>query len=77
MIEDREGTETSGMRVEPVTEVGEVDTVIGTLAWLELVAWEEVPTFVGGEGPRGRSLWQFPNSPGRQQEHLRHLAVPL
>ena len=40
----------------------------------------------GREGPRGRSLWQFPNSTGRQreqgvlflsQEHLRHLAVPL
>ena len=40
---------------------------------------------VGG-GPRGRELWQFPESPGRQreqrvpfltQEHLKHLAVPL
>ena len=67
-------------------QAGEVDTVIGTLVWPELDACEVVPTFVGGEGPQGRSLWQFPNSPGRQreqgmlfltQEHLRHLAVPL
>ena len=39
-----------------MTEAGEVDTVIGTLGWPELDAWEVVPTFVEGEGPRGRSL---------------------
>jgi len=44
-----------------------------------------VLTLAGGEGSHARSLWQFPNSPGRQQEqrvlfltheYLRHLAVP-
>ena len=39
-----------------------------------------------GGRPRGRVLWQFPESPGRQREHglpllthahLRHLAEPL
>ena len=38
------------------------------------------------EGPRGRVLWQFPATPGRQREqvvplltqaHLKHFAVPL
>ena len=65
MIEEREGTETDGLRVGAVTEAGEEDTVIWTLNWLEQDVWEIVPTLVGGEGPRGRSLWQFPNSPGR------------
>ena len=52
----------------------------------EVVAGGLVEAGALGGRPRGRILWQFPESPGRQREyglpllthaHLRHLAEPL
>lgn len=55
------------------------------LITVEVATW--APQLVTGGGwPRGKVLWQRPESPGRQrvhgvplrtQAHLRHLAVPL